>query len=47
MAHHAILKASNFSEHKNFAKHLFVTIILGVTFLICQGIEYKYGVTFR
>ena len=47
LAHHAILKASTFSEHKAFAKHLFVTILLGITFLICQGIEYKYGVTFK
>jgi cytochrome c oxidase subunit 3 len=25
---------------------LLATIILGITFLACQGIEYKYGVTF-
>lgn len=47
MAHHAILKGSTFTSHERFAKHLLVTIILGVTFLICQGIEYKYGVTFK
>jgi len=45
-AHHAILKAENYHQHKIFAKHLLATIILGVTFLACQGIEYKYGVTF-
>jgi heme/copper-type cytochrome/quinol oxidase subunit 3 len=46
LAHHSILKASNRTEHFKFTKHLFVTILLGITFLICQGIEYKYGVTF-
>jgi heme/copper-type cytochrome/quinol oxidase subunit 3 len=47
MAHHAILKGSTFTKHNEFSKHLLVTIILGTTFLICQGIEYKYGVTFK
>lgn len=47
LAHHAILEKSNFTSHQKFTKHLLVTIILGVTFLICQGIEYKYGVTFK
>lgn len=46
LAHHSILVASNYSNHLKFTKHLFVTIILGLTFLICQGIEYKYGVNF-
>jgi cytochrome c oxidase subunit 3 len=46
LAHHAILKANNYFYHQLFAKHLLVTIILGATFLACQGIEYKYGVTF-
>jgi cytochrome c oxidase subunit 3 len=47
LAHHAILEKASFSAHDKFAKHLFVTIILGITFLICQGIEYKYGVSFK
>jgi len=47
LAHHAILKASNFSGHEAFTKHLIVTIILGLTFLTCQWIEYKYGITFK
>ena len=46
LAHHAILKATNYHQHRIFAKHLLATIILGITFLICQGIEYKYGITF-
>jgi heme/copper-type cytochrome/quinol oxidase subunit 3 len=46
MAHNSILKATTFVEHQKFIKHLFVTILLGISFLICQGIEYKYGVTF-
>jgi heme/copper-type cytochrome/quinol oxidase subunit 3 len=47
LAHHAILQGSTYSSHQKFAKHLLVTIILGLTFLVCQGIEYKYGVTFK
>lgn len=47
LAHRAILKATNYTQHQFFAKHLLVTIILGFVFLICQFIEYKYGVTFR
>ena len=31
----------------NFDKHLLATILLGVVFLCCQGIEYKYCITFR
>lgn len=45
-AHRAILKAQTYHKHKVFAKHLMATIILGITFLVCQGIEYKYGITF-
>lgn len=30
-----------------FDLHLLTTIGLGVVFLFCQGIEYKYGITFR
>jgi heme/copper-type cytochrome/quinol oxidase subunit 3 len=47
LAHRAMLKSDNYTWFDNFAKHLLVTIILGVTFLFCQGIEYKYGITFR
>jgi len=46
LAHHAILKADTYHQQKIFTKYLLATIILGITFLICQGIEYKYGVTF-
>ena len=47
LAHHAMLKSSNYTFFNQFAKHLLATIILGITFLFCQGIEYKYGITFR
>jgi cytochrome c oxidase subunit 3 len=47
LAHRAMLKNTNFNITEKFDKHMFVTIILGVTFLYCQGIEYKYGITFR
>jgi heme/copper-type cytochrome/quinol oxidase subunit 3 len=47
LAHRAILQSTNYTFINNFDKHLLVTIILGVTFLCCQGIEYKYGITFR
>lgn len=47
LAHRAILQSTNYSWFDKFDKHLLVTIILGVTFLYCQGIEYKYGITFR
>ena len=46
-AHRAILKYVNTSQSNVFSKHLFVTVILGTVFLFCQGIEYKYGITFR
>ena len=46
-AHRAILKYVNFTWSDLFAKHLLVTVILGTTFLFCQWIEYKYGITFR
>jgi cytochrome c oxidase subunit 3 len=46
LAHRAILKANTFIEHYKFQAHLFATITLGVTFLCCQWIEYKYGITF-
>jgi heme/copper-type cytochrome/quinol oxidase subunit 3 len=47
LAHHAMLQPINFTSTSNFDKYLLATIILGVTFLYCQGIEYKYGITFR
>ena len=47
MAHRALLQGTNYSWLETFNKHLLITIILGVTFLCCQGIEYKYGITFR
>jgi len=46
-AHRAVLKYVNTTRAKFFAKHLFVTVIFGTVFLFCQGIEYKYGITFR
>lgn len=47
LAHRAILRGDNYTYIDHFNKHLLATIILGVVFLCCQGIEYKYGVTFR
>jgi len=47
LAHRAILKYVNLKESMLFEKHLLVTVILGTTFLFCQWIEYKYGITFR
>jgi heme/copper-type cytochrome/quinol oxidase subunit 3 len=47
LAHRALLQTTNYSGFDKFNKHLLVTIILGLTFLCCQGIEYKYGITFR
>jgi len=47
LPHRFILKSDIYTLFYNFAKQLLVTIILGVTFLFCQGIEYKYGITFR
>jgi len=45
-AHRAIVNAQTTYHQLAFMKHLVSTIILGVTFLVCQGIEYKYGITF-
>ena len=45
-AHHALLQSILPSSRDNFLKCLFSTIILGITFLLCQAIEYKYGITF-
>ena len=40
---HAYIVKNNTS---GFSFYLFLTILLGVTFLFCQGYEYKYGVKF-
>lgn len=45
-AHSALLKANNFHYVQLTRIHLLVTIILGLTFLYCQFIEYKYGLNF-
>ena len=42
IAHAYIVK----NHHRGFSFYLFLTILLGVTFLFCQGYEYKYGVKF-
>ena len=42
LAHHYIL----IGQQNNFIFNLFLTIILGFFFLICQGYEYKYGLDF-
>jgi heme/copper-type cytochrome/quinol oxidase subunit 3 len=42
IAHAYILR----SNADGFAWYLFLTILLGVTFLFCQAYEYKYGVKF-
>jgi len=42
VAHAYIVKGN----HDGFAWYLFLTILLGVAFLCCQGYEYKYGVKF-
>ena len=47
LAHRALLQGTTSSWLGQFDKDLLVTIILGVSFLCCQAIEYKYGVTFR
>lgn len=46
LAHRAILSMTGDYHRYLFLKHLFATIVLGVTFLLCQAIEYKYGITF-
>lgn len=42
VAHAYIVKGN----HDGFAWFLFLTVVLGATFLLCQGYEYKYGVKF-
>lgn len=46
LAHRAMLRGNNYTYVNISEKYLFATIILGLTFLVCQGIEYKYGITF-
>lgn len=46
LSHRAMLKATNHYYTKVAAIHLFVTIVLGTTFLCCQFIEYKFGINF-
>ena len=46
LSHRALLKATNHHYTRLAVVHLFVTVVLGTTFLCCQLIEYKYGVTF-
>lgn len=46
LSHRALLKADNYTFNRIAAAHLFVTVVLGTTFLFCQLIEYKYGITF-
>jgi len=47
LCHRYILQADAKNYIWNFNKYLFATIVLGIIFLYCQGIEYKYGVTFH
>lgn len=47
LAHHSILDHESSFSLKNFKVYLASTIILGITFLFCQWIEYTYGVSFR
>jgi len=46
LAHHAILKSTLLVYRQIFIKYLFCTIVLGIIFLLCQAIEYKYGISF-
>jgi len=46
-AHRGLLQALFYSFNNAFDKYLFATVGLGFIFLFCQGIEYKYGITFR
>jgi len=45
-AHHAILKGDNFTVSNELNKYLLITVVLGIIFLICQLIEYRYGISF-
>lgn len=48
IAHHLILvtQVSKYNVYQ-FNQYLFLTIIFGIAFLVCQGIEYIYGLNFR
>jgi len=46
-AHHYIRAINNPENVKKFLIYLGATIILGLTFLACQWIEYTYGVVYR
>ena len=47
LAHRALLTTNNRQSYDLFDTYLWGTILLGLTFLLCQGIEYKYGITFH
>ncbi len=47
IAHHIIVKKSQTVAFHYFQPFLMLTVILGVAFLVCQGIEYTYGLNFR
>jgi len=46
-AHHYIRALTTSQDLKIFLIYLGCTIILGLTFLGCQWIEYTYGVAYR
>ena len=46
LAHRAMLRDNIDTNISLSEKYLFATVILGITFLCCQGIEYKYGISF-
>jgi len=46
VAHHALLRADDFSERIKYLKFLGLTIGFGLAFLICQLTEYTTGVSF-
>lgn len=47
LAHHAIKKNDAVLSFVKFINYLGATILLGLAFLLCQWIEYKYGLRFR
>ncbi len=47
LAHHAVLHYNSALMLKNFNVYLACTIVLGITFLLCQWVEYTYGISFR
>lgn len=46
-AHHYIKENNNLYNSRRFIIYLAATVILGVTFLVCQWVEYTYGLNFR